>query len=327
MKKFMSGVLLFAVSTAVVFAAGESQAQADNYPSKPIRVIVPWNPGGGSDVLVRGFQPFLEKELGQRLVIENIGAGATVVGTNELIKAKPDGYTVLFSNEAWITRYYAKVYAERVWEQMAPIASITTEPIATIEVLASSPLKTWQDLVSAAKANPGEMTCGNPGTGSPLDIVFAQISKAADIDVQYVPFSGGGASKTALLGGHIDFRLCQTTEAVSMVKAGETRLLAVSSAERDHIFPDVPTFKEVGLQGVTSYNYIRGFWGPLKMPPVLIAKLGAAIERATKNPGFVKFAEQYAYTVTYKDATEQGKYVTQFDTEFGPMLAEMNKSK
>ena len=87
MKKSMSKALLFAVSTAAVFAAGESQAQADNYPNKPIRVIVPWNPGGASDVLVRGFQPFLEKELGQRLVIENIGAGATVVGTNELIKA------------------------------------------------------------------------------------------------------------------------------------------------------------------------------------------------------------------------------------------------
>lgn len=325
MKKFtlVFSVILI-VSMGIVMAQGQTEGY-DSYPNGPIRVIVPWSAGGGTDVIVRAFQPALEKELGQRLVIENISTGATKVGTMELIKAKPDGYTVLFSNEAWITRYYSGVYTEKVWEQMAPIASITTESIATVEVKADSPFKTWNDLVQYAKANPGKLTCGNPGTGSPLDIVFEQMSEEAGIKVQYVPFAGGGASKTALLGGHIDFRLCQPTEAVAMVKAGETRMLVISDAERDPLFPDVPTFKEVGLDKVTSYRYIRGFWGPLGLPKEIIAKLNTAIEKATKDTDFIKLATQYAYTVEYKDTAAVDDFVKSFDRDFGPMLAEMNR--
>lgn len=324
-KKVLVCALVALVAVSVVFAQGQGESSVENYPNAPIRVIVPWSPGGGTDVIIRAFQPYLEKELGQRLVIENISAGATKVGTMELIGAKPDGYTILFSNEAWITRYYSKVYTEKVWEQMAPIGSITTEPIAAIEVKASSPFKTWQELVDYAKQNPNKLTCGNPGTGSPLDIVFKQIVEATGISVQYVPFAGGGASKTALLGGHIDFRLCQSTEAKAMVDAGETRLLAVSGAERDRIFPEIPTFSELGMSNVVSYRYIRGFWGPKDMPKALIDKLGIAIEKATKNPDFIKFAEQYAYTVEYKNAQQVDEFVTSFDRDFGPLLAEMNK--
>ena len=321
-------LLLVLLVPATIGAQGVTDASAAvDYPTAPIKVIVPWSAGGGSDVIVRAFQPSLEKELGVRLVIENIPAGATKVGTMELIGSKPDGYTILFSNEAWITRYYSKVYTEKVWEQMAPIGSITTEPIACVEVKADSPFKTWADLVAYAKANPGKLTCGNPGTGSPLDIVFNQMSAEAGIEVQYVPFAGGGASKTAVLGGHIDFRLCQPTEAIAMVRAGETRLLVLSSPTRDVNFPDVPTFGEVGLGNVTSYRYIRGFWGPLGMPSYVIPALEDAIERATKNPDFIKIAEQYAYTVEFKDSKAVDEFVTSFDRDFGPMLAEMNKDK
>ncbi len=134
---------------------------AADYPQRPVRVIIPWSAGGGSDVLCRAFQPAFEKELGQRILIENIPAGATKVGTMELIKAKPDGYTLLFSNEAWIPRYYAKVYDTRVWEQMTPVGTITSEPLAFLEVRAESPYKTWADIVKAAKENPGKLSCGN----------------------------------------------------------------------------------------------------------------------------------------------------------------------
>jgi len=320
-------LLLLVLVPATLGAQGVAEAQkAPEYPTGPIKVIVPWSAGGGSDVIVRwAFQPSLEKELGVRLVIENIPAGATKVGTMELIGSKPDGYTILFSNEAWITRYYSKVYTEKVWQQMAPIGSITTEPIACVEVRKDSKFKTWAELVAYAKANPGKLTCGNPGTGSPLDIVFNQMSAEAGIEVQYVPFAGGGASKTALLGGHIDFRLCQPTEAIAMVRAGETRLLVLSSPQRDVNFPDVPTFAEVGLGKVTSYRYIRGFWGPLGLPDYVISTLEAAIDRATKNPDFVKIAEQYAYTVEFKNSKAVDEFVNAFDRDFGPMLAEMNK--
>ncbi len=323
-KALIIGMIILVVGMSFVMAQGGAESSS-TYPTGPIRVIIPWSPGGGTDVIARAFQPALEKELGQRLVIENINAGATKVGTMQLINSKPDGYTLMFSNEAWITRYYSKVYDQKVWQQFVPIGSITTEPIAAIEVRNDSPFKTWGDLVAYAKANPNKLSCGNPGTGSPLDIVFKQLSQEAGIAVQYVPFAGGGASKTALLGGHIDFRLCQTTEAKSMVDAGETRLLVVSGSTRDEIFPDVPTFEELGLKTVTSYRYIRGFWGPMGLSQDIIDTLGAAIERATKDPDFIKLATQNAYTVEYKDAKSVKDLVDAFDRDFGPMLAEMNK--
>ncbi|MFA6507317.1 MAG: tripartite tricarboxylate transporter substrate binding protein [Treponemataceae bacterium] len=309
---------------AVLLALGTNAVAAD-YPAKPIRMIVPWSAGGGSDVLIRAFQPSLEKELGQRILIENIPAGATKVGTLELMKAKADGYTLLFSNEAWITRYYAKTYTEKVWEQMTPIANVTSEPIACIEVKADSPFKTFEDLVKAAKANPGKLTCGNPGVGSPLDIVFDEMTKSADLDIQYVPFAGGGQSKVAMLGGHIDFRVCQPTEAIAMVRAGQSRVLVNWTDPRSPAFPTVPTAKELGLKYDEQYKIIRGIWAPANMPAAIVEKLNKAVEKATKDPAFKKIAEdQFSYTIDYRNSKQVKDFVANFDKMFGPMLAKLN---
>jgi tripartite-type tricarboxylate transporter receptor subunit TctC len=317
-KSFVLGFLvLFAWSTATTAA---------DFPQKPIRMIIPWSTGGGSDVLCRAFQPAFEKELGQRILIDNIPAGSTKVGTMELMKAKPDGYTLLFSNEAWISRYYAKTYDTKVWEQMTPVGNVTSEPLAFVEVRAESPFKTWGDLVKAAKENPGKLSCGNPGVGSPLDIVFKEISDETGINVRYVPFAGGGPSKIAMLGGHIDFRLCQPPEAITMIRAGKSRGLAVSSDKRLKALPDVPTFKELGLKAGELYTIIRGVWAPPNLPANLVNILTKMIEKATKDPAFIKIAQDdFIYTVDYRSSEQVKAFVLKFDKEFGPKLAEMNK--
>ena len=299
---------------------------AADYPQRPIRMIIPWSAGGGSDVLCRAFQPGFERELGQRILIENIPAGSTKVGTMDLIKAKPDGYTLLFSNEAWIPRYYAKVYDTKVWEQMTPVGAITSEPVAFLEVRAESPYKTWADIVKAAKENPGKLSCGNPGVGSPLDVVFKEITEKAGINVRYVPFAGAGPTKIALLGGHVDMRLCQPPEAIAMIRAGKTRGLAVSSEERMKALPDVPTFKELGLISGDLYMLIRGVWGPPKLPANLINTITKKIEKATRDPAFIKVAQdEFIYTVNYQSPEQVRTFLTRFDKEFGPRLAEANK--
>ena len=299
---------------------------AADFPQRPIRMIIPWSAGGGSDVLCRAFQPAFERELGQRILIENIPAGATKIGTMELLKAKPDGYTLLFSNEAWIPRYYAKVYDTKVWEQMVPVGNVTSEPLAFIEVRAESPFKTWADIVKAAKENPGKLSCGNPGVGSPLDIVFKEITEKAGINVRYVPFAGGGPSKIAMLGGHVDFRLCQPPEAITMIRAGKSRGLAVSTDQRMKALPDVPTFKELGLISGELYTLIRGVWGPPKLPSNLVNTITRMIEKATKDPAFIKIAQdEFVYTVDYRSSEQVRAFVMKFDREFGPKLAELNK--
>jgi tripartite-type tricarboxylate transporter receptor subunit TctC len=321
----MMRITIFILGLLSLFPWSTIGMTAD-YPQRPIRMIIPWSAGGGSDVLCRAFQPAFEKELGQRILIENIPAGATKVGTMELLKAKPDGYTLLFSNEAWIPRYYAKVYDTKVWEQMIPVGNVTIEPLAFIEVRTESPFKTWADVVKAAKENPGKLSCGNPGVGSPLDIVFNEITEGAGIKIRYVPFTGGGPSKIAMLGGHIDFRLCQPPEAIAMIRAGKSRGLAVSTNERMKALPDVPTFKELGLRGGDLYTILRGFWGPPKLPSNLVNTITKMIEKATKDPAFIKIAQDdFIYTVDYRSPEQVKAFVLKFDKEFGPRLAEMNK--
>jgi tripartite-type tricarboxylate transporter receptor subunit TctC len=313
------------VAGLCVLALG-TMALAADFPQRPIRMIVPWSPGGGSDVLCRAFQPAFEKELGQRLLIENIPGGATKIGTMEMMKAKPDGYTLLFSNEAWISRYYAKTYDTKVWEQITPVGNVTSEPLAFVEVRAESPFKTWDDLVKAAKENPGKLSCGNSGTGSPLDIVFKEITQKTGIEVQYVPFAGAGKSKIAMLGGHTDFRLCQPPEAIANIRAGLSRGLAVSTDKRMKELPDVPTFKELGLKGGDAYYIIRGVWGPPNMPADVLSTLTKMIERATKDPEFIKIAQdEFLYQVDYRPPEDVKNFVLKFDKEFGPQLAEIFK--
>jgi len=298
---------------------------AADFPQKPIRVIIPWSAGGGIDVLCRAFQPFFEKVLGQRILIENIAGGSTKIGTMELMKSKPDGYTLIFHNqEAWVGYYYSKTFDFKVWEQLVPIGNIVSVPYAFIEVRAESPFKTWADLMKSAKENPGTLTCGGPAAGGMVEVFIDEITKASGIKVRYVPFAGGGPSKVALLGGHIDFRYCQPSEAIEMIRAGKTRGLAVSTDKRMEAIPDVPTFKELGIWGTLIYS--RSFWGPPKLPSNIVNTLTKMIEKATKDPAFIKIAQdQLLYTMDYRPPEKTKVDMQNFDKEFGPKLAKAYK--
>lgn len=298
---------------------------AADYPQKPIRMIIPWSAGGGNDVLCRTFQPALEKVLGQKILIDNIPAGTTKVGTIELMKARPDGYTLIFSTtESWLAYYYSKTYDSKVWEQMVPIGNVTSEPYGFVEARIESPFKTWADLVKSAKENPGKLSCGGPGAGGMMELIMNEITKAAGVQTRYVPFAGAGASKIALLGGHIDFRVCQPPEAITMIRAGKSRGLAVSTDKRMEALPDVPTFKELGIGG--TIDLTRSIWGPPKLPSNLVNTLTKMIERAMKDPEFIKVAQdQLAYTVDYRPPEKVKAELKNFDKKFGAKLAEMYK--
>jgi tripartite-type tricarboxylate transporter receptor subunit TctC len=316
--------ITFAILVFLSISAWGAIGIAADFPQKPIRMIIPYGAGGGTDVLCRVFQPSFEKILGQRILIEDIPAGGTKMGTMELMKAKPDGYTLVFMpSQAWVSAYYSKTYDTKVWEQMVPVGNVTIEPNGFVEVRIESPLKTWADLVKAAKANPGKLSCGGPGMGMSV-AMLGIITKAAGINTPYVPFGGAGPSKIALLGGHVDFRICQPPEAITMIRAGKTRGLAISTDKRLAALPDVPTFKELGIGG--TYYLDRAIWGPPNLPSDLVNTLTKAIEKATKDPDFIKKAEdELLYTVNYKPPQQMREELRNFDKEFGPTLAEMFK--
>jgi tripartite-type tricarboxylate transporter receptor subunit TctC len=160
--KIEKRIICFLLLTLVFYYP--SGSYADDFPKRPIRMIITYSAGGGTDVLGRAFQIPLEKTLGTKIVIDNIPAGTTKIGTMEAMKSKPDGYTImLMPDTGWVTRYYSGTYDFKVYEKLTPLGNITSEPYGFVEVTVESPFKTWKDLVNIAKEKPGQLTCGGPG--------------------------------------------------------------------------------------------------------------------------------------------------------------------
>lgn len=223
--------------------------------------------------------------------------------------------------QAWVGFYYSKTYDTKVWEQLTPIGNVTTEPYGFIEVRAESPFKTFADLSKAAKENPGKLS--GAGGGASGILVNAMLG-AAGLDTKLVPFAGAGPTKIALLGGHVDFRICQPTEAIAMIRAGKTRGLAISTTERMKDLPDVPTFKELGIS--ESIILTRSVWGPPNMPPNIVNLITKAVEKATKDPDFIKIVEdQFLYKVEYRPSNRMIEELKIFDKKYGPVFAEAYK--
>jgi tripartite-type tricarboxylate transporter receptor subunit TctC len=317
---------IFAFFCLLSVYTGDTIGMAADYPQTPIRLIIPYAAGGGNDVLARAFQPAFEKALGQRVLIDNIPAGTTKVGTMELIKSKPDGYTLILSTtESWVGYYYSGTYETKTWEQMVPIAVVASEPYGYVETKIDSPYKTWADVVKAAKANPDKITCGSSGSGGMLEMIFADISKASGIKMpRIVPFAGAGPSVVALLGGHTDLRVGQVSASRAMHSAGKTRGLAISAEKRLESHPDVPTFKELGIGGTVVLT--RSIWGPPNLPPNLVNTLTKMIEKSMKDPAFIKILEEkLSQTVDYRSPQTTREYIDNFNKEYGPRLAETFK--
>ncbi len=317
----MKGSRFLLVLLTVVFLLGFfAYGFAQNYPTKPIRVIVPFSAGGSNDLIARALQKPLGKELKGTVVVENIPAGTTKLASLEVMKAEPDGHTLLFASHGALMGYfYSGTYDFKVWEKLTIIAQSGEMPYGFFEVRVDSPFKTWGDLVSYAKKNPGKLTCGGPGAGGTMNLNVIQACKAAGIEVKYVPFAGAGPSGTALLGGHVDFRVCLPPEGYINIKAGKTRGLAVSYGKRLPEMPDVPTFKELGLMEeipTLSYDY----WGPPNLPPNLVNTISKAVEKAMKDPEYLEFCKRIVYQPVFKDARALKEDIKFFEERVGPQL-------
>jgi tripartite-type tricarboxylate transporter receptor subunit TctC len=298
-----------------------------DYPTKPIKLINPFAPGGANGLLALAFQKPLEKQLDAKILVENMPGGSTKVGAMAVYNAKPDGYTLLImSDRTWVFFYYSKVFDMKIWEKLSPIGNLSMEPYAFIDVKADSPYKTWADLVKAAKENPGKLSCGGTGSGGPSQYTMNEITKVAGIKVNYVPFAGGAAALTAVLGGHVDFRIVAPSDAYPVISAGKTRGLGVGAHTRLKYLPDVPTFKELGLGESAVFPFTRSIWGPPKLPKNVVSILTKAMERASKDPEFVKMVEtQLRYEVAYMLPEKLQQETINFDKMHGQKLEELSK--
>lgn len=271
-----------AIGIGCVNVAGA--AEPGSYPEKPIRLIVPYTPGGGTDILARMIANELNKGLGWQFVIDNRPGAAGSVGLDLAAKAVPDGYTMVIgqsSNLAVNPNLYTKLTYDSL-RDFAPVSLISSMPIALM-VWAKSPYSKLGELIDAAKKKPGELTMASTGNGTIGHLSGELLQRAAGVKFIHVPYKGAAVAFPDLLGGRINVFNSSVETAMPQVRAGTIRVLAVTSAARVPVLKDVPTVAEAGYKGVEASTWF-GYLMPARTPPAIVARMSTETTRVLNRP-------------------------------------------
>ena len=277
--------LVQALALAAAMASSGALAQA--WPSKPISLVVPFPPGGTTDVLARALAEKLTLSLGQTVIVESKpGAGATL-GADYVAKSRPDGYTLLVGavHHTIASSVYKKLPYD-FQKDLAPITEIALVPNVLV-VNASTPVKTVPELVAMLKAQPGKYSYGSNGNGTAQHLIGTQFENLTGTNFSHIPYKGSAPLATDLLGGQITMSFDTVTPVLPHIKAGKLRALAVTTAKRSSALPDVPTLEEAGLQGFNIGTWF-GVLAPAATPRDILARLNAEMVKVIQSPEFRK---------------------------------------
>jgi tripartite-type tricarboxylate transporter receptor subunit TctC len=291
-------------------------ASAQNYPNKPISMIVTWNAGGSTDVIARLLADPLGKELGQPIAVANRAGGGGSLGTQAALDAPRDGYTILATTSGNHILTPLKNDVGYKFDDFEPIGQLVAATVI-LAVNADSPWKTLDDLVRAAKADPGKYTFGAVPNGMP-HLTMNGLAAAAGFEVVHVPQQGGAPGVTALLGGNVDMLPANAATVAANIKGGKLRGLAVFSSQRDAAFPDIPTAQEQGLK-VYGSPFV-GLAIAKGVPQEVLDKLRAALAKVANDQEFKDRALKTATALTYLPADEFGKIWARDWNNYAPML-------
>ena len=258
-------------------------AAAQDYPSRPIRMIGPYGTGGVTDITSRIVAPRMADILGQSIVIENRAGGASMLGTDAVAKSRPDGYTVLLTSTALAANHilFKKIPYDPV-KDLVSVSLLATVPTVLV-VHPGVQANSVKDLVDLVKAKPGSINYGSAGNGSGNHLTTEVFKHAAGIDVQHIPYKGGGAVMTDLVGGQVTFVFAVLPTAYPYITSGKLRALGVSSLQRSAALPDVPTVAESGYPGFSVAEWL-GIFVPAGTPPAIVERLNNAATRALQHP-------------------------------------------
>src|SRR5574341_726661 len=282
-------------------------AAAAAYPDRPVKMIVPWAAGGDTDNIFRPFAPLLQKQLGQSVVIANVGGASGTKGAKEAKDSPPDGYTLYAMHDYIHSTYYAGV-ADVQYTDFEPICLISSTP-SVLTASPKTPWKSWQDLLADAKKRPGQITVGAT-LASTSHFFPALIEQAAGIKFKYVSYEGLAPRMNAILGGHIDLTDANLTQK-GKVEAGQLKFLGIATEKRHPEMPNIPTLKELGVNVVYDVN--RGIVVPKGTPADVISKLGSACASAAKDPEFAKAMKLQGTDVRYMERAAYAKWLKQND--------------
>ena len=262
---------------------------AQDYPTRPVRIIVPFGAGGPADVAARLIGNALQEKFNQPFVIENRTGAGGVIGTQEVVKAAPDGYTLLMMSNTQTANESLMTPAQRKYEltrDLAPIAPVNSADLVIVlhpQVAA----KTLQEFVALAKSQPGKLNYASSGTGTPYHMAGELFKAMAGIDVVHVPYRNSGEARSGVIGGQVQMMIDAVTSMAPNVTAGQVRALATTGKTRSAVLPDVPTAGEAGVAGYEATIWL-GLMAPTGTPMPVIDRLNAAVNDVVKRPEIVK---------------------------------------
>jgi tripartite-type tricarboxylate transporter receptor subunit TctC len=260
--------------------------QAQQYPAKPIRIVIPYPPGGGTDVTARMLGPHLTERWGRPVIVDSRPGGAAMIGTDIVAKSAPDGYTILLSvspEMALNTALFKKMPYDPV-KDFQPVTLLGTSP-PLFMAHPSLPVKSVKDVVALARSKPGALSYATPGLGQPHHFAGELIKLSLKIDWVHVPYKGAGPQLIDMMGGHVPLGFAAATVGLPYVKAGKLRGLAVASAKRSAAMPDTPTIAESAIPGFDIVQWYA-VWVPAKTPKEIVDKLHAEIVRIAQTTDF-----------------------------------------
>jgi len=310
--KALGAILL----TAGVLAAPQARAA---FPDRPLRIVVPFTPGGGTDTVARQLARELTDELGQSVVVENRPGASTIIGTETVAKSAPDGYTMLMSTFAHaVNPAIHKKLPYDTDQAFAPVAMIGKSPNVLV-VSPKSQFKSVQDILVYAKAHPGKLTFGSYGNGTSAHLAGELFKSLGKVDILHVPYKGAGPGINDLIGGQIDMIFSTSASVSGHIKSGQLRALAVTTKDRSPAYPGVPTVAESGEPEYFVDSWY-GVFVPQGTPKAVIDQLNAAIKKVSKQPDFQKALELEGLVATVGTPEALGEFVKQEEVRWGKIV-------
>jgi tripartite-type tricarboxylate transporter receptor subunit TctC len=307
-----------AIGVFILGLSGLVHAQA--WPAKPVKIIVPYPPGGSVDVVTRKMAAKLQEQTGQTFFVENKAGATGTIGLSQVVQSPADGYTLAANDTTYalLPHIFKKLPFDHA-QDLLPVGAFVFAPMSVV-VKADSKFRTLGDLVNAAKSEPNRITYGTGGAGTTPHFVSEALGIAAGANFMHIPFKGAGEATLGMLSGTVDFQVASTPGVMGQVKGGKARLLAVSGSRRLAALPEVPTFAESGLKNFGLINF-TGLWAPKGTPQAVVDRLQKEIAVAMASADMKAFAEGIASEPGHWDSATFAKDLAERTAYWGKVAA------
>lgn len=306
-----------------VTALSLSPQAAATYPDKPVKLLVGYGPGGATDIIARVLSKYLSDKWGQAVVVENKPGASGMIAANDVVRANPDGYTLLlgYTPEVSINQLVFSSMRYDPIKDLTPISLAADAPLV-LAVGAKLPVKSLKEILDKGKgATP--LTYGSPGVGGQQHMAGAMLGGATKMPLTHIPYKGTGPAVAALVGGQIDLFFATTPPLLGQIRAGKVTPIAVAGSQREKLLPDVPTFVELGYPAIQLTNWF-GVFGPKNLPAPVLKKITSDVTAALKDPAIVKQLEDQGLTPRPISGAEFVKFIASEMSKYAPIIKGAN---